>query len=129
MYVAQITISKYYHNKGFNTVHSLSDPAYSNCITANYYITTEYLYYLNKSGRPARATYIGVECSTMTLLLYIEGLKYVSATVASIIALLEPVSALALAVAILGEAYTGIQLAGIAAILAATSIAMLREVK
>ena len=75
------------------------------------------------------ATYIGVVCSTMTLLLYAEGLKYVSATVASIIALLESVGALARANTILGESYTGIQLAGITAILAATSAATLKEVR
>ena len=75
------------------------------------------------------ATYIGVVCSTMTLLLYAEGLKYVSATAASIIALLESVGALALANAILGESYTGIQLADITAILAATSAATLKEVR
>ncbi len=130
MYAAQIIVSKYYHNKGFNTV----DIVFQTLPTAIVLplITTLLLSTSTISIDPAGllwATYIGVVCSTVTLLLYIEGLKYVSPTIASIIALLEPISALALAVAILGEAYTNIQLAGIVAILSATSIATLREVK
>ena len=130
MYATQIIISKYYHSKGFNTV----DIVFQTLPTAIVLplITTLLLGTSTISMDPASllwATYIGVVCSTMTLLLYVEGLKYVSATIASIIALLEPVGALALANAILGESYTGIQLAGITAILVATSVATLKEVK
>ncbi len=130
MYAAHVIVSKYYHNKGFNTVDIVFQPlptAFVVPLIATLLFSTSII--STDPGGLLWATYIGVVCSTMTLLLYIEGLRYISATAASIIALLEPVSALALASAVLGETYTSIQLTGIVAILIATLVASLREVR
>ncbi len=130
MYAAQVIVSKYYHNRGFNTVDIIFQPlptAFAVPLITTLLFSTSIM--PTDLNGLLWATYISIVCSTAALLLYIEGLKYVSATAASIIALLEPVSALALASTILGETYTRIQLAGITAILVATLVTSLREVR
>ncbi|MCD6428483.1 MAG: EamA family transporter [Desulfurococcales archaeon] len=130
MYAAQVIISKYYHDRGFNTVDIIFQPlptAFVAPLIAALLFSTPIIS-IDLNGL-LWATYISVVCSTAALLLYIEGLKYVSATAASIIALLEPVSALALASTILGETYTKIQLAGITTILTAALVTSLRELR
>jgi len=63
----------------------------------------------------------------VALIAYTEGMKYVKALEASVIATLEPVSALLLASYFLGERYVTIQVAGIALILTSAAAVMLKN--
>ena len=128
-YALQIIVVKYYHERGYSTIDILFQSSPLSII-----IPLITVFYSRPRGLPSFngliwATYIAIVCSTLTLLLYVEGLRYVSAVSASIIALLEPVTALLLAHVFLGEKYVSIQMLGITLVLIATLFSSLLELR
>jgi DME family drug/metabolite transporter len=72
--------------------------------------------------------WIGVMCVAIALLLYIAGLRHIDAVAASIISTVEPVSALIMAILILGETFLPIQFVGIGAIILSSVSVTLLEI-
>lgn len=70
----------------------------------------------------------GLVCVGLAFLLYLNGMKNVKALEASVIATMEPVSALLLAYFILGEKYNWLQILGISMILFSSMAIILRNV-
>ncbi len=70
----------------------------------------------------------GIVCVGFAFLLYLNGMRNVKALEASVIATMEPVSALLLAYFILGEKYSWLQIIGISMILFSSTAIILRNV-
>ena len=121
IYAATIVAVKYFYSKGYSWKEVMAQSTLAAAPTlALLTAATRSAVVINLGTLPYILWGGGVTIGLATIL-YLEGLKGARAVEASVIATLEPVSALALASLILGEEYVPLQLVGIGMILASAT--------
>ncbi len=127
IYAVTIIAIRLFYKKGYSAKEIMAQPSFSSIpvllgITALFNPKIE-LNIITLSS----LLWGGIVCVGLAFLLYLNGMRHVKALEASVIATMEPVSALLLAYFILGEKYSWLQIIGISMILFSSMAIILRN--
>lgn len=118
IYAVTIVAVKYFYSKGYRDKEVMAQAAVSSVPTLAMLTLISNSKVVINAVTLTALLWGGVATIGVATVLYLKGMRDVRALDASVIATLEPVSAIALATVVLGEKYVLLQLLGIALILA-----------